>query len=113
MVLDEKKKQQFAEWLEGLLKRQCIDGFKCSVCNSDDWYVLDEIIYLTGGTISYPNVGLICQCCKQTITFNATDSGVMDEDLDPSAIVCQECFKVEATMQKDDGEYLCSECYNK
>ena len=26
-------------------------------------------------------------------------------------IICQECFNFEATMQVDDGEYLCFDCY--
>ena len=115
MKLNEQKKQKFVDWLESVLKRQCIDGFKCAICQSNDWAVLDEIVILKAieGGRAYPNVGIMCTQCKHTVLFNATDSGVMDEDLDPSAIVCQECFKVEATMVNDNNVELCLECYHR
>lgn len=35
------------------------------------------------------------------------------EPVDDSGLVCQNCFKGEATMQAADGEYLCSSCWQK
>ena len=77
MTLTEEKKQKFVTWLED----KTAISFKCAICTSDDWAVLDEIVYLhTSKPVEYPNVGLICQCCKHTVLFNATESGVMDDD---------------------------------
>lgn len=81
MTLTEQKKQKFVDWLEN----KTAINFKCAICTSDDWAVLDEVVYLEAnpGTFlatRYPNVALICQCCKHTVLFNATESGVMDYD---------------------------------
>ena len=113
MKLTPEKKQQFIEWLKSIGLN--VDAFKCPVCTGNDFAILDNIVFLPTGTESaYPNVGLICTTCKNTSLFDATDSGVMiEEKSDPSAIVCQECFEREATMQNDCNDYVCSECYNK
>ena len=29
-----------------------------------------------------------------------------------NGIVCQTCFNSEATMQNENGDYMCSKCYN-
>ena len=114
MKLTTEKKQQFVDWLKSIGVN--VDIFKCQVCAEDDFAVLDDIVFLpTGTTSAYPNVGLICTTCNHVNLFNVSGTKILDEDEKPnsSAIVCQECFGENATMQKDDGEYVCSACYNK
>lgn len=68
MTLDEQKKLLFVNWLED---HDAID-FKCAACGRDDFAVLDEVVYLSGATSSYPNVGIICTNCKYTLLFNVS-----------------------------------------
>ena len=28
-------------------------------------------------------------------------------------IICQECFEADATMQNDEGTYMCADCHYK
>ncbi len=77
MKLTEEKKRQFVDWLLSLgISVEC---FNCYVCGGVDFAVLDDIVLLpTGTTSAYPNVGIICQHCKNVSLFDATDSGVME-----------------------------------
>ena len=111
MNLTLEKKQQFSEWLNSVTTYT----IKCNVCNGEDFGILDNVVFLRArGVSSYPNVGLICTTCQHIILFDATKSGVMDTDDNKTdfGITCQKCFDAEAEMQADDGEYLCSDCYN-
>jgi hypothetical protein len=35
----------------------------------------------------------------------------VDHDDEPDAILCQKCFRRGATMQTDDGDYMCGDCF--
>ena len=39
-----------------------------------------------------------------------TGQSMVDAD-DAGGLLCQKCYKHQATMQDDEGEYLCSACY--
>ena len=115
MTLTEEKKRKFVDWLA--IKTN-INFYQCGICGGKDFGVLNDIVYLKAveGGDMYPLVGIMCTNCKNIQTFEATDSGIMkpDEDTETPAIVCQECFKVEATMERrSDSVYVCSGCYNK
>ena len=79
MKLDEQKKQQFATWLG---TKTLIGCYQCGICDGKDFGVLDDIVYLKAveGGDAYPLVGIMCTNCKNIQTFDATDSGVMDDE---------------------------------
>ena len=115
MKLTEEKKQQFVDWLKSTGVN--VDILKCQVCAGNEFGVLNDIVLLPTGTESaYANVGLICTTCKNITLFEATESGVMDEEKidtpETAPVMCSKCLYEKATVQSTDGEALCSECYN-